>query len=369
MSAFALRFPFASSRSSRTLTAPTFIIAGLLGACSAGPEASPDPFETFEPGGAGSGGSPSAGGTGGTAGDLGGAAGGASGSGGFTSAGGSEGTPPIGGLAGQGGSVASAAGAGGATSGGAGGATGGAPAAGGTGGITAGGAGGTTAAASCSSGAIVCDDFESESVGQFPDGPAWDDNACTSHVIDDSVAHTGQRSLRGGAEQYPACMAHANIATESEVYARSWIRLGAPSGESGHEIGFLEFGPLLADNPEVRVGVRNNDSVCAQAPGVEVTADGVAGGERTSCSGVALDADRWYCLEVHFRRAPGSISFGVQIDGASVVPETTLDNAVATWTDGPLFMKLGRSSYGGNNVFPVWHDDVVVSAAPVGCAD
>jgi hypothetical protein len=240
---------------------------------------------------------------------------------------------------------------------------------GGTGGVAAGGASGGTASASCSGSAILCDDFESATVGQFPDSPAWDDNTCTSHVIDDSVAHTGQRALRGGAEQYPACMAHANLATEDEVYARSWIRLGAPSSESGHEIGFLEFGPLLADNPEVRVGVRNNDSVCAQAPGVEVTADGVAGGERTSCSGVALDADRWYCLEVHFRRAPGSISFGVQIDGTSVVPETTLDNAVATWTEGPLFMKLGRSSYGGNNVFPVWHDDVVVSATPVGCAD
>jgi hypothetical protein len=32
-------------------------------------------------------------------------------------------------------------------------------------------------------------------------------------------------------------------------------------------------------------------------------------------------------------------------------------------------LKLGRSSYGGNNVFPVWHDDVVVSSAPVGCSD
>jgi hypothetical protein len=164
-------------------------------------------------------------------------------------------------------------------------------------------------------------------------------------------------------------MAHADIASESEVYARSWIRLGADSSESGHEIGVLEFGPTLADNPEVRVGVRNNDSVCVAAPGVEVTADGVTGGEKTSCSGVALEAERWYCLEVHFARTPGSLTFGVQIDGASVVQETTLPGAAAAWTDGPLFLKLGRSSYGGNNVFPVWHDDLVVSSTPVGCAD
>jgi hypothetical protein len=221
----------------------------------------------------------------------------------------------------------------------------------------------------CGEGDILCDDFESATLGVFPDSPGWDPNACTSHVVDGSVFHGGSRSLRGGAEQYPACMAHANIAGENEVYARSWIRLGAPSSESGHEIGVLELGPTLADNPEVRVGVRNNDSVCAAAPGVEVTADGVSGGEKTSCSGLALEQDRWYCLEVHFARAPGSITYGVQIDGNTVVPETTYTGAVAAWTDGLLFLKLGRSSYGGNNVFPVWHDDVVVSSAPVGCTD
>jgi hypothetical protein len=238
---------------------------------------------------------------------------------------------------------------------------------GGAGGAAAGAGGSPVAGAGCDGADILCDDFETAALGQFPDGPAWEANACTSHVVDDSVAFTGTRSLRGGAEQYPACMAHAILDGENELYARSWIRLGAPSSDSGHEIGFLEFGPTLQDNPEVRVGVRNNDSVCAQAPGVEVTADGVTGGEKTSCSGVALDADRWYCLEVHFARAPGSISFGVSIDGAVVVPETTYTGAVAGWTAGPLFMKLGRSSYGGNNVFPVWHDDVVISASPVGC--
>jgi hypothetical protein len=270
----------------------------------------------------------------------------------------------VAGLGGVGGSGTAAGGAGGAASGGA----GGAPASAGTGG--AGASGGTgSAGVACGDGDILCDDFEAATIGAFPDTPGWDANACTSHVIDASVFHGGSRSLRGGAEQYPACMAHANIAGENEVYARSWIRLGAPSSESGHEIGVLELGPTLADNPEVRVGVRNNDSVCASAPGVEVTADGVSGGEKTSCSGLALEADRWYCLEVHFARAPGSITYGVQIDGNTVVPETTFTGAVAAWTDGPLFLKLGRSSYGGNNVFPVWHDDVVVSSAPVGCTD
>lgn len=334
-------------------------LAAAAVACSAGPEASPDPFE---PPATGAGGSPGVGGAGGSSPSA--MAGNAGAGAGPANSGGSEGLPPVAGVGGAGGS---GTGAGGAVAGGAGGSSAGA------GGAASGGAGGSGGTGSsgvgCDGADILCDDFESATVGAFPDSPAWDANACTSHVVDGSVFHAGSRSLRGGAEQYPACMAHANIAGETDIYARSWIRLGAPSSESGHEIGVLEFGPTLADNPEVRVGLRNNDSVCASAPGVEVTADGVTGGEKTSCSGLALEQDRWYCLEVHFARAPGSITYGVQIDGNSVVPETTQTGAVAAWTDGPLFLKLGRSSYGGNNVFPVWHDDVVVSSAPVGCSD
>jgi hypothetical protein len=342
---------------------PIATIAGLVLACSAGPEAEPDPFL-----GGGASGAIAAGGAAGAA--AGGSAGAAGSAGqGGAGNGGNAGAPPVA-AAGGPGVGGSNAGAGGSPSGGAGGGsagTGGGSS--GTGGGSSGTGGAPAVGAGCDTADIVCDDFESAALGQFPNGPAWDVNSCTSHVVDATVAHAGVQSLRGGAEQYPACMAHTSLDGENELYARSWIRLGAASSESGHEIGFMEFGPTLADNPEVRVGVRNDDSVCAQAPGVEVTADGIAGGERTSCSGLALDADRWYCLEVHFARAAGSITFSVSIDGSVVVPETTHTEAVAAWSEGPLFMKLGRSSYGGNNVFPVWHDDVVVSTSPVGCAE
>ena len=305
-----------------------------------------------------------------TSGANGGSSGVPAGQGGASSGSATEGNPPVGGIAGQ--STGGAAGSGGApNSAGASGAAGiGGTANGGGAGTSGAGSGGTGAVtgASCEgSGVFLCDDFESAVAGQFPSAPTWDPNSCTSHAVDGTVAHTGSQSLRGGAEQYPACMAHADISDQTEVYARSWIRLGAASSDSGHEIGVLEFGPTLADNPELRVGFRNNDSVCVQAPGVEVTVDGVAGGERTTCSGVALEANRWYCLQVHFTRAPGSIGFSVQIDGSSVVPDTTYSDAVAAWSDGPMFLKLGRSSYGGNNVWPVWHDDVVLSTQPVGC--
>lgn len=331
----------------------------LLGvACSAGGEGDgSDVNPSSEP--------PNSGGTGQVGAGTGGSgAGGISGTGsGANSAGGASGLSNN-----TGGS--SALGQGGASTG-----TGGSGTAMGSGGTGAAGMGGTGAGpgAGCSApGVFLCDDFEVAAAGVFPNGAQWVPNVCTSHQVDNTVAHTGSQSLRGGAEQYPACMAHVDVSAQSEIYARTWVRLGGPSSDSGHEIDFLEFGPTTADNPELRIGVRNNDSVCSPnisaGPGVEVTVDGFTGtGERTLCTGMALEAERWYCLQVHFVRSAGSIGFSVQIDGQSVVPETTYPDAAAAWNQGPMFFKLGRSSYGGNNVWPAWHDDVALSTSPIGC--
>jgi len=329
-----------------------------LGCSASGDEASSDPFGAAPSGSGGSSPSATAGASGGSTPNPAAGSGGASG----------ESIPTLG-VSGQ--NAGGAAGTGAAVTAGTGGVNAGgtAGAAGSSGANPQGSSGTGSVGSGCSgSGVFLCDDFEAATAGVFPNGPDWIPNQCTSHSVDGSVAHTGTQSLRGGAEAYPACMARADISDQTDVYARSWIQLGDVSSNSGHEIGFLEFGPTDADNPELRVGLRNNDSVCIAAPGVEVTVDGVAGGERTTCSGVALEANRWYCLEVHFSRGPGRIAFSVQIDGASVVPNTEYADAMPAWSDGPLFLKLGRSSYGGNGVWPVWHDDVVLSTQPVGCA-
>jgi hypothetical protein len=78
----------------------------------------------------------------------------------------------------------------------------------------------------------VWGDVEGATVGQFPDSAAWDPDSCTSHVADDTVAHTGLRSLRGGAEQYPhAWRTRTSWLTPTSMW-RTWILLGAPSSES-----------------------------------------------------------------------------------------------------------------------------------------
>jgi len=141
--------------------------------------------------------------------------------------------------------------------------------------------------------------------------------------------------------------------------------LGAPSTDSGHHVALLELGPRSnQDDPEFRIGMRA-DAPCND-PGMDVTVGGLSTGERTECSGFDLSADRWYCVQAHVLKQNGNITFDVRVDGATVVPETTYTGLSADWTDA-LFFKFGRASYGGNNTWTVWHDDVAVGTAPIAC--
>ena len=91
-------------------------------------------------------------------------------------------------------------------------------------------------------------------------------------------------------------------------------------------------------------------------------------GEKTSCSGVELAEDRWYCLEAHVERdLPNLLRFSVWLDGAEIVADTRYEPVNADWDTGGLYFKFGRSSYGGNNEFAVWHDDVALGTQRIGC--
>jgi hypothetical protein len=130
----------------------------------------------------------------------------------------------------------------------------------------------------------------------------------------------------------------------------------------------LELGPKIADDPELRIGVRDGGDACAGKPGIDVTVGGLPIGEKTSCSAVSMEQDQWYCLEAHVERdLPNHLRFSVWLDGAEIVTETTYEPVNADWDTGVLYFKFGRSSYGGNSEFPVWHDDVALGTARLGC--
>jgi hypothetical protein len=204
--------------------------------------------------------------------------------------------------------------------------------------------------------------------GLFPSSTQWlaEAGGCGSHTVSSAVpASSGTQVLQATGAGYPGCMVHADVSGEDELYLRSWVRLGAPSTDSGHHVALLELGPRSnQDDPELRIGMRA-DAPCTN-PGIDVTVGGLSAGERTECSGVDLNADQWYCLQAHVLKQNGSITFDVRVDGAEVVPETTYTGLNAEWTDA-LFFKFGRASYGGNNTWSIWHDDVAVGTSPIGC--
>lgn len=283
-----------------------------------------------------------------------------------------EGTPPIGGLnpaggsAGSGGSVNAPVGAGG-TPVSSGGSSGSGPA-GGAGGSGTAGAGSGQPLDCGDPSLLFCEDFDADTAGAFPGAAEWlpEAGGCGSHTVSAAVpAHSGAQSLQATGAGYPGCMVHADVTGEDELYVRSWVRLGAPSTDSGHHVALLELGPRSnQDDPEFRIGMRA-DAPCTD-PGIDVTVGGLSAGERTECSGVDLNANQWYCLEAHFLKQNGSVTFDVRVDGMPVVAETTYTGLNAEWTDA-LFFKFGRASYGGNNTWSVWHDDIAVGTAPIGC--
>ena len=219
-------------------------------------------------------------------------------------------------------------------------------------------------------GLLVCDGFEDQAVGAFPVGPGWlpELAGCGTHTIDESiVTASGTRALRADAGGYPECMLHANATGEVDLHVRTRVLLGPTDGAADQYTTLLEFGAsATADDPEIRIGLRPpDDSLCPDAPGLDVTAGALVGGPRTTCTGVSIEPERWYCIESHLERQGQDLELSVSIDG-SVVYEQTLTGGDA-WDGDALFVKLGRAAYGENGPRSIWHDDVAVGRLPIPC--
>jgi hypothetical protein len=217
---------------------------------------------------------------------------------------------------------------------------------------------------------LVCDDFDDEAVGTFPPGPGWlpELAGCGTHTIDASIPTvSGARALRADVGGYPECMLHADATGEADLHVRTRVLLGPSDGAADQYTTLLEFGAsATADDPEIRIGVRPpDDSLCPDAPGLDVTGGGLTGGPRTTCTGVSIEPERWYCIESHLVRQGQTLELSVSIDG-SVVYEDTLAGGGA-WDGDELFVKLGRAAYGESGPRAIWHDDVAVGRLPIPC--
>jgi hypothetical protein len=216
---------------------------------------------------------------------------------------------------------------------------------------------------------LLCDSFEASAAGSFPQAAGWLPQlaSCGTHVVDTSgPSVSGTHALRADAGGYPECMLHAAVSGENDLYVRTHVLLG-PGTELGQYLSLLEFGARASqDDPELRIGIRApGDGTCADAPGLDVSGSGLSGGAKTSCSGLTLEQQHWYCLEAHLLRSGRQLSISVALDGASAVDASfTGTNA---WAAPDLFVKLGRADYGKSGQGSVWHDDVAISREPLPC--
>ncbi len=323
----------------------------------------------------GSGGGVSSGGTTGSGGGV--SSGGTTGSGGGVSSGGitgSGGTIGIGGSASGGGF----ANTGGTTGTGGRGGTGGAPAPGGSGGGV--GTGGT--AGPCTApGLILCDDFESRTTGVKPTGAPWLTTNCsaTNFVlkVDTTTATSGTKSLASQGVPYGECMLHADLGATppTDFWVRSRVRFAAGDATQfmAHELVAYDLNPTMnTDDPGIRVGFRGDNS-CSAAPfdgrGVEVNITG--GQEITGCTGFKLQADKWYCLELHVvRNASNATTATLLIDGASQmynIHGTAADMVVNTNPAIWRYLRVGARPYSSAYPWPIYIDDLAVGTQKIGC--
>jgi hypothetical protein len=220
-------------------------------------------------------------------------------------------------------------------------------------------------------GLLLCDTFEDHASDTFPVGPWLPElSSCGTHRVDGSgTSVSGAKSLRADAGGYPECMLHAELGSEAEVYLRSWVRLGPEPDLRAQYLSLLELGPRVAqDDPELRIGLRpaGMGGLCPALPGLDVSVSGLQSGSQTSCSGFALEPERWYCLQAHVKRESRRLDYELSVDGVSVLSasDVRLGNA---WNDQSWYFKVGRAAYGQSPIGSVWHDDVAVGREPLPC--
>lgn len=221
-------------------------------------------------------------------------------------------------------------------------------------------------------GFLLCDTFEADLAGAFPADSQWQAElpGCGTHVVDESlgVSLSGSKALRIDSGGYPECMLHADLEGETDVFVRSWIRLGSEPGLLREYLSLLEWGPSPErDDPELRIGLRpGSGGLCPASPGLDVSVSGLDGGAATDCTGFTFEPERWYCVQAHLTRDARQLKISLAVDGESLLEQeyTGLD---AAWKGSSLFFKLGRAAYGVSAEGAVFHDEVAVSREPVPC--
>lgn len=240
-----------------------------------------------------------------------------------------------------------------------------------------GGAAGASSAAPCAGADILCTDFESEACGSLPTGGKW--LARPEHCAMTGSGSVATGEAVSGSQHFVTvmpvsdeCSLKADLGEQTEFWVRARVRFVGTAPTTDHEVSFFELGANAdKDDPEGRIGYRAdgcNAESGANFPGLEFNMTVGPGGEFTGCTGVQLEADRWYCIEAHLDQS-----------GPTTVGRLFLDNVEQAFTnhgkpvptvianDKLRYLKVGKQSYGGSTAGALLLDDVAVSTTRLGC--
>jgi hypothetical protein len=232
------------------------------------------------------------------------------------------------------------------------------------------------AAVNCSA-TWLCEGFETQT--GTPAG-RWtvsfrDCSGTGSAVTDQTVAHTGTRSLRingggGYCNHVFVGTPLTGVISGAELYARFWVRHSTALPPA--HVTFAAMRDSNDANKDIRIGGQN------QALQWNRESDDATLPEQ-SPAGVALShplpLTQWTCVELHLSLAAGQLQTfvddalvtGLVVDGT---PTHDIDSQWlrrANWRPQPTDLRLGWESYGGETD-TLWFDDLVLNSSRIGCA-
>ncbi len=283
--------------------------------------------------------------------------GGTQGSGGGVATGGAA----TGGAAGSGGSAGTGSGAAGG------------PATGGT--STTGGSGGAPGPCTAA-GIVVCDSFEN-GIMQWVKDPM----AAAMVSVDTTMGHNSAASLKVISNNAP--FSHistppGSIPASKDFYVRAWANFAKTTAMISGHVAYI-VGATSQDNSgvEVRFG---SSSTFANPPmamldlnligsGAEFTqfSNGlITGGNPSTAPGIALQANRWYCLEAFFKGSTSEFQAWLDEQEVTALHVTDFGGRRSNWAPAYTLVKVGGQDFSGS-IGTVWYDDVAMGTERIHC--
>jgi hypothetical protein len=289
--------------------------------------------------------------------------------------------------AGSGGTSGGSGGSAGSADAGAGGSVGGAGSggsAGSAGGSDAGGTGGSGGGGGCGS-ALICDDFEDDTVGQDPGAP-WTKNV-DDHggvVITSETAFSGEKSVKVTLDGNPGYKRAYFVtqgaplfpAAKDMLWGRMMLKTDAAPNDGMHWTNIEGQGPVPGENYRalIRYGGQQVGRLMANYETSGVASDCWHHSQQAMPTGV------WACMEWQFDAATDTMRFylnGAEVSDLTVQnandPPGNGDGCISNGTNGkwnfPEFDKvsLGLELYQNDPARTVYIDDVALGTERIGC--